>query len=638
VAELYFGKYSALVRNNPERNGDYLNEDDIYDYASMTTNIMDLWKYFAYYPEYWIKKTGHPGSNTWNLAIDDLGIDALRCDFGQGLPPQAWEYIINRTRSKKWNFVFMAETLDGGKPGYRSNRHFDILNENLVFQFTQSKISDSSALSYAFYIRNLAYSGGAILLNVTSHDEVMPDNDPWLTLSRYAAISSMAGLPMIFYGQEKGIGLYDPFNPNAALDGFADHELNFGKYVPHFKRWNQLQVWTNPPPFSTGLDALYGRINWARLNSPALRSRNHRVLATMSGPEDSRIFAVAKWEIPGAGPATSDVVLAFTRFMEHGGGHTVAANTYNLQPVWNELGLNTGKLYTVRNLASSDPFLLFTNGWPRTGLDLYTNGIYVELRVDVGQPITNDGAIVQYLKLVELSAPNQPPVINLPGPHILALGSSTSFPVTVTDADGNPVTTNFVSGPPGSTFSGGVFAWTALPVSFAGTTNLVVFSADDQQGATNSVVTNTTTIVVPSDFDNDGLPDAWEWTYFSTLTNTPGGDVDGDGVSNRDEWISGTSPANANDYFRVQALAGSGGPNRVITVPTVSGRLYRIYYTDANYTNGATWLPFANTNIGFGAWFETNATGTRSFTDDEGTNTTLGPPPLKHRIYRVTVE
>lgn len=638
VAELYFGRYSALVRNNPERNGDYLNEDDLYDYTSMTTNVMDLWRYFAYYPEYWLRKTGHSGSNTWNIAEDDKGIDALRCDFGQGLPPQAWEYIINRTRSKKWNFVFMAETLDGGKPGYRSNRHFDILNENLVFQFTQSKISDSSALSYAFWVRNIAYDGGAILLNVTSHDEVMPDNDGWLTLSRYAAISSMAGLPMIFYGQERGIGLFDPLNPNNPLDGFADHELNFGKWVPHFKRWNQLQIWTNPPPFTDGMDALYGRINWARLNSPALRSRHHRILATMSGPEDPQIFAVAKWETPGAGPATSDVVLAFTRFMEHGGGHTVATNRFNLQPVWNELGLSTDKLYTVRNLASSNPLFTFTNGWPRTGLDLYTNGIYVELRVDVGQPITNDGAIVQYLKLVEVPASNQPPTVLLPGPHVLAVGSATNFSVTATDPDGDPVLLAFVSGPAGSSFTGGVFSWTALPPGVAGTTNPVVFVADDQKSQPNSVVTNATVIVVPRDSDSDGMPDDWEWIHFGTLTNAPDGDADGDGFANLHEYVAGTLPTNGASFFHVQSMAGAAGPARQITIPTVSGRLYRIFYTDVNFTNDAPWLPFANTNLGIGSWFETNAAGTRTFIDDESTNTTLNPPALQRRFYRVTVE
>lgn len=634
VTELYFGKYSALVRHNPENNGDYLNEDDVYDFAGMTTNVMDLWRYFAYYPEYWIKKTGHSGTNAWSAAADDRGIDALRCDFGQGLPPQIWEYIINRTRSKKWNFVFMAETLDGGKPGYRSNRHFDLLNENLVFQFTQSKISDSSALSYAFYQRNLAYNGGAILLNITSHDEVLPSNDPWLNASRYAAISSMPGLPMIFYGQEKGIGLFDPGSPNAALDGFADHEINFGKYVPHFKRWNQLQVWTNSPPNSGGLDQWYGRVNWARLNSAALRSRNARVLATMGGPEDSRIFAVAKWETAGAGPATSDVVLAFTRFVEHDQAHTAAANMFDLRPVWSELGLDVSKRYTVRNLASSDALAVFTNGWPQSGGSLYTNGIYVGLDLDNGQAITNDGAVVQYLKLVELEDENQPPVIDLPGPLLLALGSTTSFPVVVTDADGDPVTTNFVSGPVGSTFSNGVFSWTALPIGVVNTTNLVVFSSDDQRGASNSIVTNVVQVVVPFDFDSDGLGDDWEIAWFNNLTNGPAQDNDDDGFFNWEEYITGTSPTDDNSYFHVSAIGQGVG----VTVPTVSGRHYRIFYADDNYTNGIAWSPFANTNSGFGAWSESAPSGIHQFVDDHGTNTTLAPPAGGRRFYRVTVE
>jgi hypothetical protein len=209
VAELYFGKYSALVRNNPANNGDYTNEGDTYDFAGMTADTAALWKYFGYYTEFWLKKTGHPTNNV-NAAYDDYGIDSLRCDFGQGLPPQLWEYIINRTRKMKWNFVFMAETLDGGVPGFRSNRHFDILNENLVFRFTQEKINYSYQLRQALEDRRNAYSGGAVLLNLTGHDEVMPDNDPWLVASRYGAVSAVDGLPMIFYGQEWGIGLFNP--------------------------------------------------------------------------------------------------------------------------------------------------------------------------------------------------------------------------------------------------------------------------------------------------------------------------------------------------------------------------------------------------------------------------------------------
>lgn len=635
VAEMYFGKYSALVRHNPDNNGGYLNEGDTYDYAGMTPDTIALWKYFGYYTEYWLKKTGHPTNNS-DPAFDDFGIDALRCDFGQGLPPQLWEYIINRTRKMKWNFVFMAETLDGGIPGTRSNRHFDILNENLVFRFTLEHINQSWELRQALEDRRAAYSGGAILLNLTGHDEVMPDNDPWVVASRYGAVSAMEGLPMVFYGQEWGIGLFNPDDPDNKNDGFLNwHELNFGKWIPHFKQWNKLTVWENPPDFSEGLPQWYGRVNWARLNSPALRSQNRYFLKKLDGTEEGSIFSVAKYEHPYGLLSTSEVVIANSLFLRHGEPHFSATVVLDLKGAWDLLGLNTGKSYRVRNLASSDADAYITNGWPRTGQDLYDNGFYVALGGGtLGSPIADDGEVVQYLKLEEFEPENTPPVISLPGPHILALGASTSFPVVVTDADGDPVTTNLVSGPAGSTFSNGVFSWTAMPVSFVNTTNLVVFSADDQRGETNSVVTNIVQIIVPFDFDHDGLADDWEVSHFGNLASGPSDDNDGDGQSNWAEYIAGTSPTDASSVFAVRAIVSGAR----VTVPTVSGRNYRIYFTDAKYTNGVTWLPFANPAHGFGSWRETSPTSTYSFVDDEGTNTTLAPPAQGYRFYRVTVE
>ncbi len=637
VAELYFGKYSALVRHNPDNNGDYLNEDDVYDYAGMSADNVALWKYFGYYTEFWLKKTGHP-TNNLDAAYDDYGIDALRCDFGQGLPPQLWEYIINRTRKMKWNFVFMAETLDGGIPGYRSNRHFDILNENLVFRFTQEKINQSWQLRQALEDRRNAYSGGAILLNLTGHDEVMPDNDPWLSASRYAAVSSVAGLPMVFYGQEWGIGQFNPDDPNNKNDGFLTwHEQNFGKWIPHFKQWNKLTVWEQHPDYSEGLPQWYGRVNWARHNSPALRSQNQYFLSLTNGTEEGSIFAVAKYETPYASPETSDVVLAFSLFLRHDEPHFSATGVYDLKGAWGLLGLDTGKTYRVRNLASSDASAYITNGWPRTGQDLYDNGFYVSLGGGVGAAgIADDGELVQYLKIEEApAAENEAPVIHLPPAQILALGSTTSFVVSVTDADGDPVTTNYASGPAGATFTNGVFTWTAMPVSFVNTTNLVVFSADDQQGASNSVVTNVVQIVVPFDYDGDGLGDDWEITHFADLDEGAGDDADGDGQSNLDEYIAGTSPTNASSLFRVNAI----GQNTRVAVPTVSGRLYRVFYADDNYTNGIVWTPFANQAGGVGTWLENSATGgVFTFVDDQTTNTTLAPPAQGRRFYRVTVE
>ncbi|HPA78138.1 MAG TPA: hypothetical protein PK722_05780 [Kiritimatiellia bacterium] len=580
VAEFYFGKYSALVRHNPDNNGDYLNEDDVYDYTGMSADTIDLWKYFGYYTEYWLKKTGHSGTNTFVRADDDRGIDGLRCDFGQGLPPQTWEYIINRTRSMKWNFIFMAETLDGGKPGYRSNRHFDVLNENLVFQFTQAQINDSWSVRSALEDRRNAYNGGAVLLNLTSHDEVLPDNDCWLVASRYGAVSTVDGIPMIFYGQEQGIQNYNADPSYWYYDGFrTDHEENFGKFIPHFKQWNQLMVWSNPPPNAEGLAQWYGRVNWARLNSPALQSQNRYFLSKVGGGEEGRILAVAKYEEPYASPNDKDVVLAFALMFRHGEAHTGASATYDLTGAWDLLGLDTGTLYQVRNLASSDASAEVW-GSPISGASLYNDGIFVQLNGGTaGGSITNDGELVQYLKLVEVDE-NHAPVISLPGPHILPVGAYTNFEVTASDPDSDPVTLTNTVAPAGATYVGTTFSWTA-GASDAGSTSLVVFVANDGQGEASSVVTNSTVIVVPADWDADGIGDDWEWNRFSSLTNNPADDADGDGKSNHYEYITDTDPLDDGSFYQNTITSAVGRTVLNITAgpPTSGDRVYDVVWS-----------------------------------------------------------
>jgi hypothetical protein len=636
VAELYFGKYSALVRHNPDNNGDYLNEGDTYDFADMVkTNEMDLWRYFAYYTEFWLQKTGHATTNSWVQAQDDKGIDGLRCDFGQGLPPQIWEYIINRTRKMKWNFMFMAETLDGGKPGYRSNRHFDILNESLVFQFTQGHINDSWSIRQALEDRRNAYSGGTILLNLTSHDEVLPDNDCWLVASRYGALSTVDGIPMLFYGQEQGIQNYNSDPSYGYYDGFrTDHEENFGKYIPNFKQWNQLMIWSNPPPNNTGLAQWYGRVNWARHNSPALRSQNRYFLSKVGGGDEGKILAVAKYERAYASPTNSDVVLAFALLFRHGEPHGGANATYNLQPVWDRLGLNTSRWYNVRNIASSDGSVYVWDA-PQSGADLWNNGIYVGLGGGTtGNSITNDGELVQFLKVDEISV-NHAPVLTVPGPHTVPVGSTTNFTVKATDLDGDPVVITNTMFPEGATFDGTNFAWTALPVAFVNTTNALVFVGNDQRGATNSAVTNNTTIIVPWDWDADDMDDGWEWSNFSTLTNSNTGDADGDRSDNLAEYIAGTNPGDSNSLFRITNITVA--VNRRIRISTVPARYYTIHYVDG-LSDDRLWRGFGNTNLGIGTWLETNvAPASFTFTDDETPDTTTNPPATGQRFYRVNV-
>lgn len=422
TAELFFGNYAALVRHNPDNNSDYLNEADWYDYSSMTAHTEELWAYMGAYPEFWLEKTGHslsnqPGRRDANgILVDDYGIDGLRCDFGQGLPPQFWEYIINRTRATKWNFMFMAESLDGGKVSYRSNRHFDILNESFVFQMVGA--NSPSDVKNAIESRKSMYAGGAVLLNLTSHDEVMPYSDPWTTASRFAMVSSVMGLPMTFYGQEQGIvpcqADKSGKNPGDSVagdasSGFATFELNMGKWVPHFKNWNKLLIWDSPPNagWSRPMAQWYGRVNWARLNSPALQSSQQYFLGRKGeGTYDNgKIFAVAKVEESGAVASGHDAVLAFALFVNEG-DHSGSSDTYDLTGCWDSMGLinSLTNYYNVRNLAASDAAAAVW-GTPKTGAELYTSGIYVSFDSDDTGTIYDDGHIVQYLKIEEAPTP-----------------------------------------------------------------------------------------------------------------------------------------------------------------------------------------------------------------------------------------
>ena len=420
TAELFYGRYSALVRHNPDNNGDYLNEDDQYDYTSMSEETEKLWDYMGSYVPYWLDQTGHDFGNEHmgevdanGTAYDDYGIDGLRCDFGQGLPPQFWEYCINRARAKKWNFMFMAESLDGGKVSYRSNRHFDILNESFVFA-ARNAGNPSELLAVTDDKKN-AYNGGAVLLNLTSHDEVMPYSDPWKTASRYAMLATVKGLPMTFYGQEQGIipcdwgsdwaGEGTIIQPGNASFGFSKFELNFGKWVADFKTWNKMTVWDNPPmgaEASHGMAQLYGHVNWARASSPALQSDVQWMLDRVEGYRSTDVWAMAKAEEHGALASGKDAVLAFVLFVND--THYATSQTFSIpEGAANLLGLEAGKSYTARNLASGNAEQIL---WTNTTEKLTSEGVWVNFTADQnGSAFYNDGAMVQFLKLEEYVPP-----------------------------------------------------------------------------------------------------------------------------------------------------------------------------------------------------------------------------------------
>jgi len=132
-------------------------------------------------------------------------------------------------------------------------------------------------------------------------------------------------------------------------------------------------------------------------------------------------------------------------------------------------------------------------------------------------------------------------------------------------------------------------------------------------------VVQTDTIPGGTDSNADGLPDAWERTYFGTLSVNPNADADGDGMSNKQEYLAGTNPTNALDKLKITAYTtASGGTNASLTWNSVLTRNYRIQKT----TNLVSQIW---TDSGLGVIPPAGSSITRAFTDTFATN----------RFYRV---
>lgn len=623
VAELFYGRYSAQWRfdSYPPGQEPDENEDDFMDFNSLSPEVIKLWRYLGYYPVYWLQQSGHSltnsttGTYAQRLAADNKGIDALRCDFGQGLPNPLWEYLINKTRTAKWNFVFMAETLDGAQPGYRSNRVFDILNESLVFNFTASHVNKEYDIQSALETRRSNYRTGAILLNITGHDEILPDNDAWLNATRYATMAAVPGLPMTFYGQEQGIQNYNTSPGFLHYDGFeADHELNFGKRIPHFKKWNKAQFWTLPPPNNTGMAQWYGRVNWARLNSPAIQSINQYYLDLKIGggaPADN-IFAIAKYEQATASPAFKDVVLCFANLFEHSAAHLATNSTFDLRggvgdPLWSLLGLqnSAARQYNLRNLASSNAS---ANIWgtARSGADIYSNGIFVSLGGGTVNPITNDGELAQFLKIVDVT----PPPASAPNTSYYQIGNQGTFTWTSNAGPHDNITGWRIS--IGTTPGGNNVA---NHVSVNGTSHTFTGTPGQTYYAT-LIAVSAAGVESSSSTSDTGAPNPASTTTPVKLL-APTADDDADGQTNEAEAAAGTNPLSNASAFKVNSAAVPANGEFTITWASVIGKKYRVQ-------RSATLVSPSWTDISP----EITATGTTSSYNDTAAGS------LKH-FYRV---
>ena len=577
VKDVFFGRYTTLVTGFPTADSsratvaletDQMTWDDLKGAAGSNGAVTRaVWKYFARYVPYWLEKTGLPaGSSKSDQAYK--GIDGLRADFGQGMPPQFWEYVINVARTHKWSFVFMTESLDGGAVTYRSNRHFEILNENIVFPWQSA--TTTTAHRDIFETRRTSYGQGLVLLNNTSHDEA-GYSDPWEAFIRYSVGSTMDGAPMVMYGQEIG---------TAASTSFDKYEVNFGKNIPHFKAWNSMQPqWTAWAANSVGVKNLiptYSGAGKAREFSPALRSSSRWFLnPNGSTSADPNIFAIAKYEEANASPATKDVVLAFVNLKRS----STSANTFGIPSgLGTLLGIKSGRTYNVRNIAAylgpnneypdrRNRFLWGDNGL--SGSTILSGGIYVSLPP---VPATDSawGSApfeAQYLKLYDVTPPPALTGVPTTSTSITANGTTTLIWNAVNDSEGLTPTYRVTAS------NGSTVETTSTSVSFP--------------GLTPGTYTFTVTALNPNDPSKTSLPSS-PTSSVRSLSQT--GDDDGDGQTNADELIAGTDPINANSRFAIETILTTP-TGTTLTWNRVVGRTYTVEARDD--LSSGVWVPIA---------------------------------------------
>jgi hypothetical protein len=508
--------------------------------------------------------------------------------------------MINVARERKWNFVMMSESLDGGEVTYRSSRHFDILNEDIVF--TLNSAANKNDYHALFEARRSAYGQALVLLNNTSHDEAVP-SDPWGSVIRSAATGMIDGATMLFPGQELGI---------AGTYGYDHFETNFGKQIPHFKRWNSMTpAWTDSNYGNDQLYPVYSAIQSARLNSPALTSSNRWFLS--GDGSNNQIFATAKYETANASPASSDVVIGFANLDRN---NTQSDNFKIPTDLATLLGIQDGRTYNVKNIAAytaqesgrRDAWLW---GSGITGANLKASGFLVSLnKVPTTDPEWETAPYeAQYLKIYDVTPP----------PAVAAPANSTSKSYVV-----------------GTSIS---FSWSASPANTA-EDNITGYRLVIQRSNTDEIVFdqnvgNVTTYQYSGSYGDQLYATVYPVSlagiegFASTASSIvalldPSSDEDYDGQSNTFEETAGTDLYDNRSHFRVSQNSVNSSNQFTLNWSSIIGKTYGV--ESKQQLSALLWQTEENGIAGTGnqiTWLDPNP---------------INAGILKNKFYRVTVE
>ena len=136
----------------------------------------------------------------------------------------------------------------------------------------------------------------------------------------------------------------------------------------------------------------------------------------------------------------------------------------------------------------------------------------------------------------------------------------------------------------------------------------------------NGVSSSPVNLTMIPDVDGDGMADAWEVFYFGTnATNTASNallDPDGDGMSNRDEYLAGTNPTNATSVLKLVLTATNANVLQFVAQTNLG---YSVQY---------------RTNLSAGLWNTQTSIIAQSQVRTVQVNAP-NPPPDPQRYYRI---
>ena len=362
---------------------------------------------------------------------------------------------------------------------------------------------------------------------------------------------------MIFFGQENGIS--DTF-------GFSHYEINFGKYIPHFKVFNDLGPILGQPELwpATALSSLRRDGPGAAIQQ-ALRSSNRLLLESDRRQHPSAdIFSVAKYETANASPALNDVVFGFMN-LDRNNDQQGNFDVNITQSGSNLFGIKSERTYDVKNIAAytgQDPNRrnVFLNR--KTGAQLLTDGLFVGVK----KVPSTDGAWstapfeAQYLKVYDVTVPTAPgaPVSINPYAYTLVGSTTLSWAPPATDPDG--------------------LQWTYKITFNFNNQNFVVYTTSTSYTfmVNAGLLSVSVQAINPNEDLNANPPSSpASPTSFIKVLNAAD-DEDGDGQNNGNENFAGTNPLDPTSVLRITDISFPTIGQIKLIWTSVPGETYRI--------------------------------------------------------------